>query len=541
MDFFKKKWVLSIVSGLLLTFSWPVSGLSLLIFFGLIPLLFVEHQIAQDKNRKKKLRLAGYSFLAFLIWNMGTTWWIVNSSVFGMIFAIFCNTSFYTLMVLLFHWAKKKLPLRTAYIFLISLWMAFEKLHLEWDFSWPWLNLGNVFSEDIHWIQWYEYTGAFGGTLWILLLNIGQFEVLKNFPPTTKNSYWIKKILPWWMGIALPIVISLIIFEQTELTSPETEVLLLQPNIDPYNEKYEFDNNDYFEMMRALTQPHITEKTKYIFTPETFFGAGPGVPLSTFDQDPLQKKINTFLQNNPKIQLITGIQSYEVYKISTPPTASANQIREGVWVDFYNSALKMQYGNNPAFYHKSKLVVGVENMPYKSFLKPLLGEILLDLGGTVSSRATQKERSVFHHSQINITVGPIICYESIYGAFVTDYVKQGAQFLGIITNDAWWGNTPGHRQLLSYARLRAIENRRSIVRSANTGISAIINAKGEITHKLAYNQKGVLKGRFAKENKITFYTRYGDYLARWAGFIFVLFLLIALSGRLKGKNKKPAE
>ena len=193
----------------------------------------------------------------------------------------------------------------------------------------------------------------------------------------------------------------------------------------------------------------------------------------------------------------------------------------------------MEHSEEPEFYHKSKLVVGVENMPYKSFFRPILGEFLLDLGGTVSSRATQDYRGVFEHKKIDLKTGPVICYESIYGEYITEYVRKGAHFLAIITNDAWWGNTAGHRQLLSYARLRAIENRRSIVRSANTGISAVINSKGEITHKLPYDTKGVLKAKFAPEERITFYTQYGDYIARWSGFIAVLFFLIALSGRLR--------
>ena len=123
------------------------------------------------------------------------------------------------------------------------------------------------------------------------------------------------------------------------------------------------------------------------------------------------------------------------------------------------------------------------------------------------------------NTKINLKTGPVICYESIYGEFVTEYVRKGAQFLAIITNDAWWGNTAGHKQLLSYARLRAIENRRSIVRSANTGISAVINPKGEITDKLPYDTKGVLKAKFSPANKITFYTQYGDLLPAGLGLL----------------------
>ena len=538
MILYKNPVMLSILSGALLTLSWPVQGLSFLIFFSLIPLFFVEDLISRMNSKQKKLRLFALSYLGFFIWNIGTTWWIVNSSVFGMAFAILCNTLFYTILMMLFHWSKKRLPLRTAYIFFITLWIAFEKFHLEWDFSWPWLNLGNVFSEDIQWIQWYEFTGSFGGSLWILIINIGLYEVFKNYPVSLKNTVWIKKMSPWLICIAIPIAISLIIFERGNNLVPNTEVLILQPNIDPYNEKYSMENDYYFDLLINMTTDQITNETRYIFTPETYFGEGFGSSLEEFKATTLYHKIDSLLEKNPKIQLVSGIQSYSVYGTDNPPTPTANFVRNGVWVDFYNSALKMEFQQEPEFYHKSKLVVGVENMPYKSFFKPLFGEFLLDLGGTVSSRAIQKNRSVFEHKKINLKTGPVICYESIYGEFVTEYVRKGAQFLAIITNDAWWGNTAGHKQLLSYARLRAIENRRSIVRSANTGISAVINAKGEITDKLPYDTKGVLKAKFSPANKITFYTQYGDFIARWSGFIAVLFFLIAISGRLKKKNTK---
>ena len=128
---------------------------------------------------------------------------------------------------------------------------------------------------------------------------------------------------------------------------------------------------------------------------------------------------------------------------------------------------------------------------------------------------------------------PIVCYESIYGAFVTAMYAMERNSC-IITNDAWWG-TQGHQQLLSYARLRAIENRRAIARSANTGISAFINAKGEVEQTLAYEKEGSLTAKVQLHNQLTFYSIYGDYLARWSIFLFGLLFCIALSGRLKEK------
>ena len=160
-------------------------------------------------------------------------------------------------------------------------------------------------------------------------------------------------------------------------------------------------------------------------------------------------------------------------------------------------------------------------MPYKKLLSPIIGSILLDFGGTVATRGVQDNRTNFKSNE-NVIVAPIICYESIYGSFITEYVRNGAQFLAVISNDAWWGNTEGHRQLLSYSRLRAIENRRAIARSANTGVSAFINKNGEIVKKINYNEKGILIGNVGLETKLTFYAKYGDYIARIALLMFIL-------------------
>ena len=111
------------------------------------------------------------------------------------------------------------------------------------------------------------------------------------------------------------------------------------------------------------------------------------------------------------------------------PSHSANQIKKGLWVDYYNSAISEQLNENFEIYNKSKLVVGVENLPYKNILRPLIGNYLIDLGGTVASRVTQDNRTNFINKKIKTKVAPIICYEAVYGEFVTDYVKSGSNFL----------------------------------------------------------------------------------------------------------------
>ena len=167
----------------------------------------------------------------------------------------------------------------------------------------------------------------------------------------------------------------------------------------------------------------------------------------------------------------------------------AYQLNPALWVESYNSAVQIVPNQKVIVYHKGKLVPGVEIFPYMSVLKPILGDAMLNLGGTVASLGTDKERAAFSNPFNKGKIAPIICYESIYGEFVTDYVKKGANFFAIMTNDSWWGVSEGHKQLLSYAKLRAIETRREIARAANSGISAHINAKGEIVEDTFYGDK----------------------------------------------------
>ena len=129
-----------------------------------------------------------------------------------------------------------------------------------------------------------------------------------------------------------------------------------------------------------------------------------------------------------------------------------------------------------------------------------------------------------------IPIGSAVCYESVYGEYYTDYIRKGAKAMAIITNDAWWGDTPGYRQHLSYASLRAIETRRAIARCANTGISAIISPSGEILQPTPWWEPAVIKSHIPLRDDITFFVSHGDITGRLCTFLFLL-LLMALGVR----------
>ncbi len=518
--------ILSIISGLLLAVSWPTYGFPLFLFFGFVPLLIVEYTIR--KNKYSIIKVFAYTYLAFFIWNMITTWWIYNSSAFGMWFAEIVNTLLMTLVFLLYHIVAKRTTFNVASIFLACLWMSFEYFHLQWQVSWPWLNLGNGFASFTSWIQWYEYTGTFGGTLWVWIVNIGVFKSIMLFREHKEKTILYRSVIRNGLIIIIPILISVIILKTYKEEGEDIEVLILQPNIDPYTEKYNTTDTHIGALLTSLTHSEITQNTDFIIAPETVFADTNR--LHNFPNSIAKNTAQNILQEYPKAYFLSGISLIDVFNDSSRIRTQTNIYKENLFYDDYNSAFFVRSDGSSELYHKSKLVVGVENFPYQSVLKPILGDVMIDLGGTVAKKTIQDDREVFF-TKDSIGVGTMICYESIYGEFATGYVRNKADFMAVITNDAWWDNTQGHKQHLAYARLRAIETRRSIARSANTGISAIIDQTGNIVEQLGYEKRGVLKGTLKTNDKITFYTKAGDYIARVSIFLSLFIFLFSVTRR----------
>jgi len=178
--------ILSIISGLILAMGWPTYGFPLFLFFGFVPLLVAEKSIRH--NKYSTLKTLGVGYLTFFIWNIITTWWIYNSSAFGAAVAILVNSLLMALVFLVYHLIAKRASFLISTLFLACFWMSFEYFHLQWQVSWPWLTLGNGFANFTSWIQWYEYSGVFGGSLWVwivkfLFYNPISILIQKNITP----------------------------------------------------------------------------------------------------------------------------------------------------------------------------------------------------------------------------------------------------------------------------------------------------------------------------------------------------------------------
>ena len=506
----------------MLGISWPTYGFYFLIFIAFTPLI---HLIQSNKN-ENIFKLTFFSFVTFMVWNIITTHWLYYATLTGMLFAIIVNSILMSLIVLASLSIWKKLSYKLSIIFFISLWICFEKFHLNWDFSWPWLNLGNVFSENIKIIQWYEYTGVFGGTLWVLISNFVSYNLLKkliNNENFKSNTIYLSVI------ILIPIIVSLIIYTNIDVEEEKIKTIIIQPNIDPYNEKFNRSNDQNLRYLESILND-VKNRNSLVILPETYFSDGS--LISSLNYSTLIEGLK-IIRERYETDILTGIELYEVFNDSSRVKKYSNRLENNRWLDLFNASIFIS--EDIDIYKKSKLVVGIEKMPYKNFLEPLLGTLLIDFGGLSYSRGYQDYRTVFK-SNTGTKVAPIICYESIYGEYVSEYVRNGANLLAIITNDGWWNNTEGHKQHLSYARLRSIETRKNIVRSANTGISAVINYRGEILKTIGYEQEGLINKNVGMNDKITFYTKYGDYIFRLCLFFIIIISAFYLANLLKVKK-----
>lgn len=515
----------SLTSSILLWLSWPAGGFAPLLFIAFVPLLWVENYFVKNPHLKKK-KFFGLAYFSMLLWNTLSTWWVCNASAGGGVFAITCNSLFMAIILYLFHCTHRKFKSNLAYFSLPVYWIAFEYLHLHWEASWPWLTLGNGFATVASWVQWYEFTGVLGGSLWIWIVNILIFL-------TIKQELSLKRIKTYYpaLFIIIPLGFSLIrYYSYKEKTGP-VNIVVTQPNIDPYNEKFSgLSNEEQLIRILQLANLEVNDSTDYVLAPET------AIPYSMWEDELNDyneiKIINHFLNARPRLKILIGASTNKAYP-DGEKSATARRFKDkDAYYDSYNTALHFEKDKPIQLFHKSKLVPGVEKMPYPQ-LFGFLQDLAIDMGGTSGSLGVQDEPSVFSSSIGK--VAPVICYESVYGEYVAEYILKGAQWIAIITNDGWWGDTPGYRQHVQYARLRAVEVRRSIARSANTGVSCFINQSGDISQATPYWQDAVISQTINKNDDITFYTKHGDYIGWFAAMLFFPLLIITIAFKSKSK------
>jgi apolipoprotein N-acyltransferase len=496
---------IALASGLLLFAAWPVSPATLLIFFAWAPLLWLESKV----NSRKKF--FGLTYITMLTWNLSTTWWIWNASPPGGVAAFLANSLLMCIPWWGFKVVKKWLGEKMGYIALIAFWMSFEFIHLQdWGLSWPWLTLGNAFASAPDWVQWYEYTGISGGTLWILVSNIFVFTLFKEYQEYGRSRKYFFTLGGWLLILLLPIIFSNKKNREEINTGSGKNIVIIQPNIDPYEKVSDAVGSFEAQLQKliALSETVTDNNTVLVLWPETALYTSSRIDEKTLKENFFLSPLWAFLQRHPNTSLFTGVESFRQVD---QPTKYSDEF-SGLHYESYNGSVLLDSNGASAFYHKSMLVPGVETLPW--FLR-FIANWFEKFGGTTAGYAKQKERTVLI-TKDSIKIAPSICYESIYGEFMSKYVRNGANLICIITNDGWWKNTPGHKQHMNYARLRAIETRTWVARSANTGISCFIDPYGEVINPQPWDTPAAIRLEitipFNKEK--TFFVRHGDIPSR---------------------------
>jgi len=545
-----KKLIFAVATALLLSVFWPgvwgaeTQPITFTWLFALAPMLSLERSIRHDAFGKKGWRTFGYALLSMGLFNLCTTFWVWNAHWSGVVATVLINGSLMAAVWTLYGWVARVHSPRLGYWALVSGWLALEVFHENWAFSFPWLDLGHVFASSPGAVQWYEFTGHRGGTVWLLVSNIVFVETWYKTKDAEGRIGWsswkamLRSPLPYVWGLPLVLSIGIWTGHNTE-NDRHVWATYVQPNVDPYHQKFQTPDQwqahnwadsllQDFTTIAPSENPRVQRHPSAVVVfPETFLHEGIQERFGNVFK-PIHA-LDTVLRAFPQTSLLVGASTYELFEAGEETSTSRKVDPQGRrFYDSYNSAIELTAGQPMEFYHKSKLVVGVEYMPFASTLKSLIGDATIALGGTTGTLGTQEERAVFALADTTIKVAPIICWEQDYGAYVREYAKKGANLFAIMTNDGWWGNTLGHVSHFHYARLRAIENRRSIVRAANTGISGIIDPWGRSYKVKTWNQVGLGTAIVSLNDRQTFYTQYGDLIGRGGALLFPLLLLSVL-------------
>jgi apolipoprotein N-acyltransferase len=310
-------------------------------------------------------------------------------------------------------------------------------------------------------------------------------------------------------------------------------VVILQPNIDPYTEKFSgMSSEDQISRLVSLAESKITDSTDLVLAPET--ALPPLWEDSIVMQSPSLLLFNQIIQRFPNVSFIAGAITQRKFRNDEQISKTARQSADSeYYFDVFNSAVMIDRTGGVQFSHKNILVAGVEKDPFQESFS-FLPDFMLNLGGIKGGLASGKEPMLLEDLDSG-KIGPIICFESVFGEHARQLVRNGANYIVVLTNDGWWKDAPGVWQHFGYSRIRAIETRRSVARSANTGISGIINQRGDVIAQTNIDVSEAIGSKVRMNSAFTFYVRYGNYLG-WISLLLSGMIGIYLFASSGGKR-----
>ena len=530
----KRERYLLIMSAIFLALGFPPSPFPLTLFVALVPYLIVisERKTLAEINKATFLMTFTFSVLS-LYWVGAFTLAKDPFLMIGGFLLFFINPVPFLIASSLYYFWRKYISSKTVLFVFPLFWLLYEYLYTVTDWSFPWLQMHNGMVKFTYFIQIADTIGGWGLTLLIVGTNVAFYYAFINYYSNRRK--FLASLSIGLLMILLPTIYGLIVISKG-LDSEKSKTIkigLVQPNIDPYDKWAELDYIKTVKMLLSSSRTLLQEKPDLILWPETALPIYYKSIGYSDARDSLQSFINTY-----PVSLITGMPDFREYFEGDimPPDVKVRKDMKRYYAT-YNAVYGMTNGSpDIQTYGKMKLVPFGERVPFVDEI-PILGD-WIKWGVGLSGWNVGRDTTIFKFANSNKTdsfkVGAVVCYESIYTGLVTSIASKGAQFLVVVTNDSWYGNTSGPYQHRDFGRLRAVETRRYFVRCANGGISCFINPFGQIEKQTAMYESTLLSGEVKLLDEQTFYSKHPmlfPYIAIFAG-------LVCLIGTVIGKFKK---
>lgn len=510
----------ALLSAVILLLPSLERHLSLLLFVAFVPLLGWQ-EIFVRRTAKIGLSVLA-SFLAIFLWQSLDLVWLAKMGWGKLLLITFCNSLIFSLPFLLRAlFLKWKRPVLSNLIWLCS-WIGLEFLHTQWSLAFPLFQLGNFFAAWPALIQWYEVTGVFGGSLWVLA---GNLVLLKTW------GYGIKalrrRLIPVAAVLVLPVLASLAFQVSFQEGPRNVEVISLHPNTDCYSEKFVLPQRQLVESYLAETERALTHKTQFVLWPETAIARGQW--MDNLNNDPEIILIQELLSRYPQLNFIAGINTFQP---TTSPSVRGTSMQTSYLVEAepsylsYNAVLQMADQQPNQLRSKSRLVPFEETRKLPAILGPF--QRWIDSASGRAYSILKRNPSTQLSSDRRTRSGTLICYESAFGSVSADMSRKGAAILFVLLNEGWYDHLRGAWKFLDLSVIRAIETRKSVVRSSNRGISAAISPTGVVLESLSISKASTLKVSVSLNDKRTMYTRFGDWVAYLCLFLGILCFPAAL-------------
>ena len=499
-----KDLLFGLISGIMLGLSYPPIPLPFLSLFAFIPFLFVL------EKRETLSSINRFTYFTLFFFNLITLYWVGSwtkeADTFLMISGVallFFNPLFYLITTTLYHFSKKSFGKNIALFLFPFYWVTFEYLYSLTDLRFPWLTLGNSTPYFNIFIQISDIVGVYGLSIIILFVNIFLYLAVRNYKED-------RKVKPKFVLTAILIFLIVIIYGYVRINTfnypaKKIKVGLVQPNFNPWFKWKSGNLDSQIGIYLSMSEQAVQKGAELIVWPESALP----VYLLSGNYDEEVTRIRRFITSY-NIFLLTGMPDANFYFNRSDAPKEAKKTKSGVLYTSYNSVLLFKpYSPEIEKYGKIKLVPFGEHVPFVEEL-PFLGDFIKWEVG-ISSWNVGKEQKVFDikkdEKELVKTAG-IVCIESIYPEFVAGFVQKGAELITVVTNDSWYGYSSGPFQHKEISVLRAVENRRSVIRAANGGISCIIDPLGKTISSTKLFTKDILVGDVAVGGELTFYTRY---------------------------------